>query len=78
MPGRVDGNWSAGINHQNNTACIGIIPTRVTSSSVTFHLGSFYTGLYPKFTLTDGDPVQLIVNGAPLDVHVKYGATVTN
>ncbi len=71
MPGRADRDWSAGINHQNNTACIGIIPTSVTSNSVTFHLGSFYTSLYPKFTLADGDPVQLIVNGAPLDGNVK-------
>jgi hypothetical protein len=67
--------WSAGTAFPglHNTSCIGIVPTNVTSGEVDFRLGSFYTTLYPKFSLDDGDQVQLVLNGAVRNVQVKYG-----
>ena len=58
----------------HNTACIGIVPTKVTWGEVDFRLGAFYTRLYPKFSLDPGDQVQLVCNGAVRDVPVTYGA----
>ena len=67
--------WSAGMAFPalHNTACIGIVPTKVSSGEVDFRLGSFYTTLYPKFSLGAGDHVQLVVNGTVRDAQVKYG-----
>ena len=70
--------WSAGLSYAHNTSCIGPIPTRVTAKELDLRLGSFYTSLYPKFVLAAGDQVQVVANGAPLDVDVSYGAPVTS
>ena len=66
--------WSAGAAFAalHNTSCIGIIPTKSTTGEVDFQLGSFYTKLYPKFSLDAGDQVQLVLNGAVRDVRVAY------
>jgi hypothetical protein len=71
--------WSGGLSLAgiHNTACIGLIPSKVTPGEVDFRLGSFYTNLYPKFSLDPGDEVQLVLNGAVRTVHVAYGAPVT-
>jgi hypothetical protein len=61
----------------HNTACIGIVPTKVSTGEVDFRLGSFYTKLYPKFSLDPGDQVQLVLNGAVRDVRVAYGGAYT-
>jgi hypothetical protein len=67
--------WSAGTAFPglHNTSCIGIVTTKVSSGEVDFRLGSFYTTLYPKFSLDDGDQVQLVLNGAVRNVQVTYG-----
>jgi hypothetical protein len=67
--------WSAGtaFTQLHNTSCIGIIPTKVTSGEVDFRLGSFYTTLYPKFSLDAGDQVQVVLNGAAQNLQVAYG-----
>ncbi|HEX6680986.1 MAG TPA: hypothetical protein VF063_10095 [Gaiellaceae bacterium] len=67
--------WSAGAAFAklHNTSCIGIVPTKVSSSEVDFRLGSFYTRFYPKFSLDAGDQVQLVLNGAVRNVDVRYG-----
>jgi hypothetical protein len=70
-------NWGAGFSTATNTSCIGLIPTRVTPNELDLQLGSFYTSLYPKFSLAPGDLVGVAVNGAGLNVHVAYGAPVT-
>jgi hypothetical protein len=70
--------WAGGQNYGNNTSCIGLIATKVTWNELDLRLGSFYTGLYPKFTLAAGDQVQVVANGAPIDVHLRYGAPVTS
>jgi hypothetical protein len=44
----------------------------VTAGEVDFRLGSFYTKLYPKFSLDAGDQAQLVLNGAVRDVRVTY------
>jgi hypothetical protein len=67
-------NWSAGFASPNNTSCIGIIPTKVTGGEIDFRLGSFYTNLYPKFSLSPGDNIQVVLNGAAKDVIVRYGS----
>jgi len=69
--------WSAGAAFAalHNTSCIGIIPTKSTTGEVDFQLGSFYTKLYPKFSLDAGDQVQLVLNGAVRDVRVSYGGS---
>ena len=66
--------WSAGMAFPalHNTACIGIVPTKVGPGEVDFRLGAFYTKLYPKFSLDAGDQVQLVLNGAVRDVRVTY------
>jgi hypothetical protein len=66
--------WSAGAAFAklHNTSCIGIIPTKVTSGEVDFRLGSFYTKLYPKFSLDAGDQVQLVLAGAVRNARVAY------
>lgn len=66
--------WSAGTAFPglHNTSCIGIVPTKVSPDEVDFRLGSFYTTLYPKFSLDAGDQVQLVVNGAVRNLTVKY------
>jgi len=71
--------WSAGSEFPglHNTSCIGLIPSKVTPGEVDFRLGSFYTNLFPKFSLDAGDQVQLVLNGAVRNVHVAYGAPVT-
>jgi hypothetical protein len=68
--------WSAGMAFAglHNTACIGIVPTRVTAGEVDFRLGSFYTKLYPKFSLDTGDQIQLVLNGAVRNARVTYGS----
>jgi hypothetical protein len=70
--------WGAGFNIPTATSCIGLIPTKVTPGELDLRLGSFYSKYYPKFTLAPGDEVQVVANGAPIDVHVAYGAPVTN
>jgi len=67
--------WSGGLALPglHFTACIGLIPTTVSSSEVDFRLGSFYTTLFPKFSLDAGDQVQLVVNGAVKNAQVTYG-----
>jgi hypothetical protein len=70
--------WAAGLSFQTNNDCIGLIPTKVTASEIDLRLGSFYTDLYPKFSLSNGDQAQVVVNGAPIEVYVSYGAPVTS
>jgi hypothetical protein len=70
-------NWGAGFSIPTATSCIGLIPTKVTPGELDLRLGSFYKQYYPKFTLAPGDEVQVVANGAPIDVHVAYGAAVT-
>ena len=67
--------WSAGAAFEklHNTSCIGIIPTKVTLDEVDFRLGSFYSTFYPKFSLSAGDQVQLVLNGAVKNTQVRYG-----
>jgi hypothetical protein len=67
--------WSAGtaFTQLHNTSCIGIVPTKVTPDEIDFRLGSFYTTLYPKFSLDTGDHVQLVLNGAVQNLQVAYG-----
>ena len=71
--------WSAGMAFPglHNTACIGIVPTKVTPKEVDFRLGAFYTTLYPKFSLDAGDQVQLVLDGAVRDTRVTHSAPVT-
>jgi len=57
----------------HNTACIGIVPTKVTPAEVDFRLGAFYTTLYPRFSLAAGDHVQLVLDGAVRETQVTYG-----
>lgn len=70
--------WAAGLSFPTNTDCIGLIPTKVTAGELDLRLGSFYTDLYPKFSLASGDQAQVVAAGAPIDVHVSYGAPVTS
>src|SRR5205085_1784398 len=72
--------WSAGMAFPglHNTACIGIVPTKVAPGEVDFRLGAFYTNLYPKFSLDTGDHVQLVVDGAVRDTQVTYSAPETS
>jgi hypothetical protein len=70
--------WAAGLSFPTNTACIGLIPTKVTAGELDLRFGSFYTGHYPQFSLASGDQVQVVAGGAPIDVHVRYGAPVTS
>jgi hypothetical protein len=65
-------NWSGGLATPATTSCIGLIPTKVTGGEIDFRLGSFYTNLYPRFSLSPGDDVQVVVSGAARDVVVKY------
>lgn len=67
-------NFSAGGSFPafNETDCIGIVPTQASQSEVNFQLGSFYRDHYPQFTLSPGDTTQIIVNGAAVDVPVRY------
>jgi hypothetical protein len=51
--------------------------TKFTPTEVDFHFGPPYSSFYPKFSLNDGDQVQVALNGAAKTVHVKYGAPVT-
>lgn len=75
----VTGNWGAGRDLSGvETDCVGIVPVSYTSSAVTFKLGSFYATHPSQFSLKNGDSVQIVVNGAWLNVHVKYGATVSS
>jgi hypothetical protein len=73
----ISGNWSAGLNAGTITSCIGIIATNVSPGEIDFHLGSFYTGFYPQFKLSPGDDVELLIDGAPAEVHVRYGSPIT-
>jgi hypothetical protein len=68
--------WAAGTAFPgiHNTACIGIVPIKVTPGEVDFRLGSFYSKFYPQFSLAAGDQVQLVLNGAVRDTRVTYGA----
>jgi hypothetical protein len=44
----------------------------VTSGEVDFHLGSFCNHFYPQFSLSAGDDVQVVLNGAAIDVQTEY------
>lgn len=71
--------WGAGqYNPGGEVDCIGIVPTSESPSQLTFKLGSFYTANPSMFSLQQGDLVELVVNGASIDVHVSYGSTVSN
>jgi hypothetical protein len=67
--------WSAGMAFPglHNTACIGIVSTKIGPREVDFRLGAFYTRFFPKFSLDAGDQVQLVLNGAVRNVPVRYG-----
>jgi hypothetical protein len=74
------GNWAAGRHLAGNgeVDCVGITPTKFSSGEVDFGLGSFYTQRYPHPALNPGDDVQIVINGAFLDVHVAYGVAITS
>ena len=73
-------NWAGGRYRPslNETDCIDLVVTKFTPTEVDFHFGRSYASFYPKFSLNDGDAVEVGVNGATRTVHVKYGATVTS
>jgi hypothetical protein len=62
----------------NETDYIDLIVTKFTPTEVDFHFGPFYTANQPEFALNNGDVVQVAVNGASLNIHVRYGTPVTN
>ena len=62
----------------NELDCIGLIVTKFTPTEVAYRFGSYYEQVYPKYVLTPGDTVEVVVNGATKTVHVKYGATVAS
>jgi hypothetical protein len=61
----------------NETDCIDLVVTKFTQTEVDFHFGPFYAKYHSQFSLDPGDAVRIVINGASLDVHVKYGATAT-
>jgi hypothetical protein len=71
-------NWAGGRYRPslNETDCIDLVVTRFTQTEVDLHFGRPYMSFYPKFSLDNGDVVEVGVNGATKTVHVKYGATV--
>jgi hypothetical protein len=71
-------NWSAGRSWSGGTDCIGLIPISFSQTTASFKLGSLYTQNPSQFTLANGDALQVALNSAWRNVHVKYGATVTN
>jgi hypothetical protein len=73
-------NWAGGRYRPslNETDCIDLVVTKFTPTEVDFHFGRSYSSFYPKFSLDDGDAVEVGVNGATKTVHVKYGATVSS
>jgi hypothetical protein len=73
-------NWAGGRYRPslNETDCIDLVVTKFTPTEVDFHFGRSYASLYPKFSLIDGDAVEVGVNGATKTVRVKYGATVSS
>jgi hypothetical protein len=72
--------WSAGRYDPSTgeTDCVDLVVTKFTPSEVDFHLGPFYSAYHSKFSINDGDVVQIAVNGAEKTAHVKYGATTTS
>jgi hypothetical protein len=73
-------NWAGGRYRPslNETDCIDLVVTKFTATEVDFHFGRSYMSFYPKFSLNDGDTVEVGVNGATKTVHVKYGANVSS
>jgi hypothetical protein len=67
--------WSGGRFRPDvgETDCIDLVVTTFTANEVRFHLGRFYTNLYPKFSLSAGTPVLVTVNGATYSATVAYG-----
>ena len=75
----ITGNWAAGRSVPNGeTDCIGLVPGSFSQTKVSFKLGSLYTQNPSQFTLANGDEIQVALNGAWRNVHVKYGSTVTS
>jgi hypothetical protein len=66
-------NWAGGRSRTGETDCIDLVVTKFTPTEVDFHFGPFYASTYPKFALTTGTQVQVVVNGATLSTTVKYG-----
>ena len=56
----------------NETDCLDLVVTKFTSTEIDFRFGPFYTTYYPKFALTAGLPVTVVVNGATANATVKY------
>lgn len=74
----VTGGWGAGRDVMGlETDCIGIVPVHTSPTAVTLRLGSFYSS-DGKFALRAGDKVQVVMSGAVITVHVRYGATVSS
>jgi hypothetical protein len=67
--------WAAGRYRPqlNETDCLDLIVTKFTPTEVEFHIGPFYKRFYPKYELTPGLQVQLVVNNATYNTNVKYG-----
>ncbi len=58
--------------------CLALIVTRFTATEIDFHLGGFYQQFFPKYEISPGDELSVVVNGASLTVHVQYGKTVSS
>jgi hypothetical protein len=73
-------NWSGGRYRPElgENDCLDLVVTKFTPTEVAFHFGPFYTKFHSNFSLDSGDAVEVDVNGAVLDVHVKYGASVSS
>ena len=73
-------NWAGGRYRPslNETDCIDLVVSKFAATEVDFHFGTPYASFFPKFSLDNGDQVQIAVNGATKTVHVKYGATVSS
>jgi hypothetical protein len=57
----------------NETDCLDLIVTRFTPTEVELRIGPFYKRFYPKYELTPGLQVQVVVDGTTFNTTVKYG-----
>ena len=57
--------------------CLDLVVREVHANGGRVHFGPFYTKFHSNFSLDNGDAVEVGVNGAVVDVHVKYGASVS-
>lgn len=66
--------WTAGQANKTFFDCVGLIIDKWINQKIVFHFGNAYDKHLPEnyYILTNGDPIQLTVNGATFKTRARF------